>query len=580
MEPLPQPPIQIPQGRRLTRIFKCNQSKQFQAGDRIEIEIPPCKHSYLTKDCRVHFDMDLTYTENTDWSTLANFLLNSTTKTGAAAATTDYQPLSNFFEVPIYTSAGTLVNVTPEVTSGIENILKKPTPFLDSNGPYGLFGKAEVYDYLGNTLLEDINAHDLIASIQCDFDGFDPQLNRMRPIITDVNENFTMTSSRSNSVNLFDQDGRQSELSKRMFAAPSVGSRITLAAGGLAVNGVIAGNPITVPTARFSIKLLNFLGDQSNKFAPLHNGYRIVLYVNDPTIPIKFNMASGISNNYTNNISLRSAATVKDASGTTTSTTYSNYSVFTFTPKITKFVVSNFYLKCDLLEVTPELDSQVDKTLHTRMYHRHVVSKEIPETPIPVQRKSMRSISVLYRPRQSSSETFNSNGFRMKTYVETASLLYNGAKVKEFTTPEEFLTAMPSSFSDMISISDFTTDVIGDTTGTAGLQYLWIDRPTRITLAAAITNANSLAFAIFKPSEAGQAAEYNNYPDGKFIIYWDLALLGYDTKNLTGVDTSKNYLTYKVSRSQSYPYTLYTDAVCEYDAFIHVDPGKTTSVSC
>lgn len=568
MEPLPQKPVVIPQGRRLTRIFKSNQSKQFTEGDNVEIDIPPCNHSYMTKDCRIHFEFDMSYLETDNYQDIATFFMSAT----PTNASTKYQALADYFGRTVVNTSGVTV-CTPQATDGSENTCKKPIPFLDSNGPYGFFSQIQIYDYLGNTLLEDVNAHDLLSSVYCDFDTFDPQLNRIRPVVTDLNESLISTSARPNSVNLFDSDSRQKNLSIVLFEPPHINS------DSIVVNTTTNTTTVTAKerkiTARYSIKLLNFLGDHSTKFAPLHNGYKIILRLNNSSIPVKFNMPTGIVGSSTNQLSLRYIT-----SGTSGNYVYSPYTIFTFTPSITNYKISNIYLKSDILEITPELDAQVDKTLHVRMFHRHIISTELPQTPIPVQRKSMKSISIIYRPRQSYRETFNAYGFRLRTYINKASLYYNGALVKEFKTDEEFLAAMPSTFSDMIDLSDFTTDVIADINeGSRGLQNLWINRTTRLDLAQNVTTNQNIPYAMFNPDEFNDATNYTNYSDGKFMVFWDLSLLGYDGKNLTGVDTSKTYLTYQVSRSTAYPYPLYIDALCEYDAFLHVDPGKTTSVS-
>ena len=55
MEPLPNKPTLIPQARRYTRILKSSHSRIFREGDEIDIDIPPIKNTYLSKDSQLYF---------------------------------------------------------------------------------------------------------------------------------------------------------------------------------------------------------------------------------------------------------------------------------------------------------------------------------------------------------------------------------------------------------------------------------------------------------------------------------------------------------------------------------------------
>lgn len=121
---------------------------------------------------------------------------------------------------------------------------------FDKCGAFGLFDKIEVFDYLGSTLLESTSMANVLTTLL---------LN-------------TSTSA---------------EEMKYRYSS-SCGTSSLAGAGQIVGQWTnIAGSSIATATAKciteFSIPLLSFLGLLSPKFAPLHNGFTIMLTLADPT---------------------------------------------------------------------------------------------------------------------------------------------------------------------------------------------------------------------------------------------------------------------------------------------------------
>jgi len=174
----------------------------------IQIDIPRLQRSYLTKDSYLGFTIEYTYIPG-----------------------------------KITTSVG-----TPEYAF-----------VLDTPGAFGLFDAIEVYDYLGNTLLERIGGHAQLMALLLDADpqGFGPHAaNGTRTGIIASPCNQTATDYNPHFIQADPQD--VGPVSGDVF--PATASLVT-------------------QTIRkdYAIPLLSFLGRLSPKYAPLHNGYTIIL---------------------------------------------------------------------------------------------------------------------------------------------------------------------------------------------------------------------------------------------------------------------------------------------------------------
>lgn len=137
---------------------------------------------------------------------------------------------------------------------------------LDRAGAYSLFDRMEVYDYMGGTLIE--------------------QVNNIPTLVCMINDGFT-------SMEAFNSKLQATQGFEGSFCA--VNSNLdryedmelrTANSGAVLLPqdwtaGAFSGNIKTFTTYEFAIPLLSFLGNFSNKFVPLHNGFSIDLYLNN-----------------------------------------------------------------------------------------------------------------------------------------------------------------------------------------------------------------------------------------------------------------------------------------------------------
>ncbi len=553
--PFPIRPTLVPQARKYTRSFKAGAGKVFTAEDQIVIDIPPINHAYLTKKARVYFKFDFSFYDN-------SFTVDPLASKG-----------KKWFGAP-----ATNLN-------GIE-CHRKPVPMLDICGPYGFFRDVEVYDYLGNTLIEKVERHDMLAAMMADF-YLDHEVDRLRPYISDnqtlqLKQGETATSDLQIYTQLdaaFGSPNIQSRVNGINLMDPNINSQVFNDASKKRTSNFhtyISTPPqLTpnrklekIPTWGFSIELLNFLGKGSQTFVPLHNGYRIVLKLNKANVPIKFGLPSG---------NLRySALTNRDPiNGTVVPVD--------IVPEIVEYNFYDVELVADLLEVSPQFDDQIDKIVHSRMTSHNLLGRCEKPTIIPGNYLSANRMFVQMHhiPYDSVQDTWAELGMRARTGVESARLLYNDAIHQEYKNLEEIRNALPPDFDPVISPLAFVNnDPTTELFGTGGYMYPYPSRDFKHAMSAMQmnNNANYDQWYNFSTSLNPVFTRFNDQA-GKFLLVFDLSLNGYNDKVITGIDTTKTTIKMDLKRDGSSPYAYETDVFIEHDAIITVSPGKHTSVS-
>jgi hypothetical protein len=617
MEPLPRRPTTIPQARRFTRRFKAEGNRIFRSEDQIVVDIPPMKNTYLTKDSRLYFNMDFSFIQNTKEGaealakTLLELLVAEYKDPTTGVINTDKvdQHMASFYNNQY--DAHYPIPGSPDQDGAPDprNIVRNPIPCLDAAGPYTFFRSVEVYDYLGNTLLEKIDRHDLLASILVDYD-LDSELDRIRPEIVDdyaevlgplelynlttandalgKSDNafghwpFPPTVTRANCINLLDvnrvaylQNPPRSSsklLSPYLYMEhimdypdpyPEFYDPATLE--------VRASIPLhqQVDTWQFSIQLLNFLGKGSQKFVPLHNGYRLVFKLNDPNVPIKFSLPNG------------GTVYQYDLFGK-----IANLRMF---PTITDFSIRNVYLKTELLEISKELDEQVDKTVHARMTNYCALGRLDAPTIVPGNYSSATNIKIAFRrtPTNRLYDTYSELGYRTRTFVHKAQLMFDDAVHQQFDTITEMLDAMGPDFDRTIKPFSFYNVYVGDEDefGTGGYLYPYPPFNFRMRLAKETTFSDNPMWFWINPQSDYRKQDFNtlfsrsNAQSGKFLLNFDLTLNGYHKDQICGIDTTKTTVKVKVDRTTKEIEPFETDVFVEYDAIVTVTPDKYTSVS-
>ena len=135
--------------------------------------------------------------------------------------------------------------------------------YLDRCGAYSLFDRIEVYDYLGGTLIEQVNnlpaLMTMIQDVSTPMESFNGKLQSTQGY------QGSMIGINSNSIETYEL--RTSNSGQTLFP-------IYYNAGGVTVGKQYA-------SFEFSIPLPSFLGNFSSKFVPLHNGFSVDIYLNN-----------------------------------------------------------------------------------------------------------------------------------------------------------------------------------------------------------------------------------------------------------------------------------------------------------
>lgn len=187
---------------------------------------------------------------------------------------------------------------------------------FDSPGGYGFINKIEVFDYLGSTLLESTAGHGQLMALLMDLHTSNDQ----RGTIHDVN-----TGMRPGLV------GPEWGATNPGFTANAANTWIQKppSTGEVFYTQISAGGTQTV-VKEVSIPVFSFLGLLSDKFAPLHNGYTIVLTLNTAADCLVYAALAGGAPVTTN--------------GATTTIDYT---------------ISNVFYECQVLELGPVAESML-----------------------------------------------------------------------------------------------------------------------------------------------------------------------------------------------------------------------------
>lgn len=280
----------------------------------------------------------------------------------------------------------------------------------------------------------------------------------------------------------------------------------------------------------------------------------------------------------------------------------------TLDSSITSAKISSVYLDTDLLEITPDLDGQVDKMVYAQAWkyqkdffpyqdfttanvsdgNRHpFVKRIIPDL------KSITKVFVGQRPViYPKSKGRQQLGFRIKNYTDSGRLLYNKTEVCSIHGAHEaytkFKSALGKGLDDYLTMDDFETEE-ETAFGTNGnqLNILPEDRTTSF-----LVNIGDLPYATtgWWPGLSGisQDASGNQTRfvqllstlfQGRFLLAFDTRIPGATANSIAGIDTTKSVLEYEIRSNSDTCWKVNIDVFVEHDSFIFVDPGKSTSVS-
>jgi hypothetical protein len=429
---------------------------------------------------------------------------------------------------------------------------------FDTPGALGLIDKIEIYDYLGSTLLESTSGHGQLTALLMDLN--------LNPVETGMHYN-TTTGMRGGAV-LLDVDAAASTTvgvdTQFVSSHPRSGASFGVGAYNAATPALSGSTIATADVYEFAIPLFSFLGNNSSKFVPLHNGFTIMITLN------QFATAFGACK----------------ADGTTTTTAI---------PANMSYQLKNVYYCCQVLELGPAAESMLMSSSEGKPLvipskaFRNFVSSVPALQPsfrldLNLNVASLTNVLWIMRPDAANANT-TPNGVstigqltmktlstRIRNFLQSWYFQYGSSilpqtqgiqcspnpnsNVKNGGHDEAYLELLKArhalnseSFDTLIDSKSFQKDI-----ATAGTDAC---RP--------LTSAN----------DGGTS--------GKFACGLDLELIPGRSQSLVcgmntnGMNTSI-YGTFDPTQTNKVG-SARVDAWCEYDSFINISPGIATTVS-
>lgn len=583
---LPRDPTVIPQARRYEQTFPAIQGRAFKENDQIVINIPQTDKTYLTKNTKLHFTFTLEYYESRN-GTLSNIASDINTASGDSEA--------------FWGSAAT------NSTNQLSRVYQKPIPTFDINGAHGLIQRLQVFSYLNNTLLEDIPSYDILTAQFADmwFKNDNTDIDRpMESVSTPfIGNAYNDTQKKTPPIGLR-QVLRQQPCANIYPSSSSIYTsswNVTYS-----TPATVYANKTTV-TVDCSLDLVSFLGLLSNKFVPLHNGFRIVLTLNKLASCIKFNTAFG------NNLCVYENNTPEIVG------------VY-LDPYISNGYITNVYLKSELLEISPELDEKVDKMVYAKGWkyqkdffpykdfsNKGIILADQDREPfirqITPNLKSVTAVFVGQRPIYQNSHFMMGKqelGFRLRNYTKGGKLRYNKTDVCSITSTQEaweaYSALQPNSsvmYSDfaldepdlygtngnqmIIPSSSFHTQLLLESMGTFGIGSNGFFRYEYYFQCAKQLKSGDVGVTAFPPNMPTLTTKnqyrMSTFYQGKYLLCFNTRIPGATENSVAGIDTSKAILEYELTPENDVCQKVVIDVFVEHDSFIHVDPGKSTSVT-
>lgn len=444
---------------------------------------------------------------------------------------------NDFFKNIIYTEATSTSTANPKTFPNVY----RPYPTLDVNGPYGFFESLEVYDYLGNTLLEKVPRHDLLTAIWSDLESStETQDTIIRPRYID-DDLLTIT--------------------KPSCSFLVSGNPNTLYAQSPITNDLTSTDPVTeenvkaatlsIPTLSCGINLYSFLGKLSEKFVPLHNGFTVKFFINRRENVIAFNTEQP-----NNRISY--VATPD------TGSTWSNST--DMKPFVKTYTFSNVYLRGDIVTVPPELDSRIDKIVFSKGYK---VQRGVPQNRaqrVNTEVKSLTSLIVVQQPTSTHNGSMRYSAF-IRNYCKGAKLLFNKAvvsSVKNFTEAyRNFRNVFGCTWDEYVRRSNWEVDFPSS-------DAAWMQ--TRLTDKASLSN---LDFS--DPFFQDVSVPLGRLP--RYLLSFDTRLPGYTPMAVCGIDTRKQLLEIQLETTTDTKQSADVTMISEFDTFIEIKPSESSAVS-
>jgi len=443
---------------------------------------------------------------------------------------------THFFEQLIYTEQ-TSGKETSTPTSETIPILYRPYPTLDVNGPYSFFNSLEVYDYLGNTLLEKIPDHDLLTAIWADLENSTETTQQILRY-PEIDSRTLITITKPNCSYLI-TDNPNSIYS----SSPAVST------DNFTTEENVTAAKLSLPSIHFGINLYSFLGKLSEKFVPLHNGFTVKFFLNRRERVIAFNTQQP-----NNKISYNVNGTIG----------YETY----MKPFITKYAFSNVYLRGDIVTVPPELDGRIDKIVFAKGYKTQA---GVPQNRCQRINTEVKSLTSVVIAQQQPSDASNLSTMRhsafIRNYCPGAKLLYNKATVSQVSNFDEayrnFRNTFGCPWNPYVQRNNWESDE--PLTDSSWMQVRMIDK-------------SYLGFAVAN-DKFYKDVSVPLGPLPRYLLTFDTRLPGYTPMAVCGIDTRKQLLEVQLETTTKTQLAAPVTMISEFDTFIEIKPSESSAVS-
>lgn len=392
--------------------------------------------------------------------------------------------------------------------------------FLDNPGAYGLIDKIEVFDYLGSTLLESTSGHGELLALLQDCSMSHVQKQGFYNILTGTMGGLTGSGT----------------LPAGIIRASKCGELLT--------TGSTSATAVQI-TREYALPVFSFLGLLSDKFAPLHNGYTIVLTLNNTQ---------------------NAFVTSQTADGLAASAANPS------------FTLSDIFYECQILELGPVAESMLLSSTQGQ--------------PLVVAAKAFRQYVGTI------ATSGNVSQYRMDLNLNVASLtnvlfiLRRSANINaanRFTLGERIRNFLSSWYfqygsSVLPQTSGIKTRTAGATTNSSGHSEAFAElMKSRHNFAKSSHNCNMDVESYSIDIDNAPGLQTYATVVGKHANGLDLELVsGKSQEIISGLNTNGMntalVLTFDTTSGFNQVGSTMT-AWCEYDAFINIAPGLATTVS-
>lgn len=471
--------------------------------------------------------------------------------------------------------------------------------FLDRAGAVTLFDRIEVYDYLGGTLIEQVNNLPALATMIQDLstplDAFDTKLEATQGcsgtafftnLANNQNVNFTTSSC---GQELFNWNWNNNNSIKSAFN-----------------------------TFEFSIPIYSFLGLFSDKFVPLHNGFSVDFFLNS----LDNGFISWYCCNSTKPEDLSSTSLDWNATdGTSTGGTYvlSNTIVDSVT-------ITNFELCAQVLELGNDAENLVlasnggGPLIIPSQFYRYFTDlvKGNGETDqassvgmdLNLNVVSLRNIRFSFRPYQFQNNShYPAYGHRIRNFLQDFNFQYGSSYLPELAGVNTRSSSIPVSSKGSVypysffavgSLSQLTAnDIKSDGYTQSYIELLKTGKSGLYFKPSINGSLNGSEFSVDVTTANGGFNDYLTYSladktyyripplgkettnwSGKFMAGLDLRLSAKEV--ISGIDTNGLLVRLNMNFDKdnlSYMVNAVTDIYCEHDAFVQIIPGVATTAT-